>query len=181
MSRRTTTLLLSLGLTLSAQAPPTPLSWSTEVDVLPVATGGWYGSLAAGRGHWRFRGVVAEVHLPDTFAPKGWEGARTQATALLVDHFLRPGFVGPWIGGGVERWDERLRAEGRQERVRLQSIQATLGGGWVFELGRGFTLNPWCALHQRVAGDRKAIAGGRVCRPEPLQAEASIKLGYSWH
>lgn len=173
-------LLMSLGVALAAQDRVAPVSWSAEIDVLPFATGGWYGSLATGKGPWRIRGAMAEVHVPDRFAPTGWEGPRIRATAVLVDRFFREDATGPWMGTGLERWEERYRLQGQTVSARLQSLHATLGGGWVFDLGGGLTLNPWLALHQRIAGDRQASPGGRTCRPNPLQAEASIKLGYTW-
>lgn len=174
-------LLMGFGLALSAQTPPERWTWASEVDLLPVATGGGYASITAGRDRWRFRVVAAAVNIPKSFVPEGWEDARTRAQALLVDRYLRPGFVGPWVGGGLERWDENLRLERSLERVRLRSLQATLGAGWVFDLGRGFTLNPWVAVHQRIAGDRQAAAGQAICRPAPLQVEASVKVGYTFH
>lgn len=175
-------LLLIAGLTgpdLGAQASPEPLRSSTEVDVLPVATGGWYGSLGAGRGRWRARLVAAEVHVPDRFAPKGWEDGRTRAVALLVDRAFRAEGSGFWVGGGLECWEERLRPAGGSDHAQLRSLQATLGCGWVIPLGRGFHLNPWLAVHQRVGGDREAVVAGQACRPRSLQAEASLKVGWT--
>lgn len=172
--------LLGTSLSLGAQEPAESLTWTTELDLLPVATGGWYTSLSAGRGVWRGRVVLSEVNVPDAFAPNGWNEANIRAQALLVDRFFRPGFRGPWVGAGLERWDESLEREHSNERVRLQSLQATLGAGWVFELGRGFTVNPWLAVHQRIAGDREASVGQATCRPRELQAEASLKIGYTF-
>jgi hypothetical protein len=181
MARIMTCLLLGSSLLLSTQANAESLTWATEVDLLPIATGGWYTSLAVGREAWRVRAVAAEVHVPDAFAPKGWVSSRTRAQALLVDRFFRPGFTGPWVGAGFERWDESLKREHGPERVKLTSLQSTLGAGWVFELGRGFTLNPWMAVHRRIAGDRDATIEQAVCRPRALQAEASLKIGYTFN
>ena len=181
MPRFITSLLLGSSLLLSAQATAESLTWATEMDLLPIATGGWYTSLAAGRGAWRVRAVAAEVHVPDAFAPRGWVSSRTQAQALLVDRFIRPGFTGPWVGAGFERWNENLKLEHGPERVKLKSLQATLGAGWVFELGRGFTLNPWMAVHQRIAVDHDATIRQTMCRPKAIQAEASLKIGYTFN
>lgn len=177
MTRIAKSLLLLSGLSLGAQDS---LTWATEVDLLPVATGGWYASIAAGRHTWRLRAVAAEVNVPDAFAPEGWRGASTRAQALLLDRFFRSTFTGPWIGAGLECWDEALEWKQGPQRVRLKSLQATLGAGWVFPIGRGFCVNPWLAVHQRISGDRSATQGPAECRPGPLQAEASIKIGYSF-
>lgn len=154
MSRGLSLLLITLALPLAGQAPPAARYQSSEVDLLAVASGGWYASLASGRGLWRGRLAVAEVHPPDRFAPEGWRDGRIRAVALLTDRFFRPGFTGPWVGGGIEGWDERYRQQGPGTEVRLRTLQGTLGAGWVVDLGHGITLNPWGALHQRLAGDR---------------------------
>ncbi len=180
MPRIFTCLALSTGLALAAQTAQPTFTWSTETDVLPWATGGWYTSLAAGRNQWRWRLVAAEVHQPKAFCPRNWKDGRTQAVALLADRFMRPRFSGPWVGGGIERWDETYASETGNVQARLTSLQATLGAGWVLELGRGFTVNPWCAVHQRIAGDRNSGQGLAACRPQPLQAEASLKIGYTF-
>ena len=155
-------------------------SWATESDVLPVATGGWYLSLATGRHLWRLRAVAAEIEVPDTFAPRGWKDARTRAQALLADRFFRPGFTGPWVGAGLERWEEELAWSGGPRHAHLRSVQATCGAGWVLPLGRGFYANPWVAVHQRIAGDRTASGAPARCHPKPLQAEASLKIGFAF-
>lgn len=181
MHRIRTFLLLGSSLLLRAQGAAESLHWRTELDLLPLATGGWYASLGAGRNTWRIRAVAAEVRVPDVFSPRGWKEARTRAQALLVDRFFRPGFEGPWAGAGLEHWDEELKQDDGTARVRLSSLQATLGAGWFFPLGNRWTLNPWVAVHQRVAGDREVASGQAVCRPRALQAEASLKVGYSFH
>lgn len=183
MSFRRTALLLALSLPMAAQAPSTPSTpWtmSTEADLVAFASGGWYASLAAGKGAWRGRAVVAEVHPPDRFAPEGFEAGRVRAVALLADRFFRPGFRGPWVGGGLEGWEERYRQQGAGTEVQLRSLQATLGAGWVFDLGHGFTVNPWGALHQRLAGDREAATATAVCQPPALTGEVSVKVGFAW-
>lgn len=181
MRRTLNSLLLGSSILLSAQSPAEGPHWSTEVDLLPLATGGWYTSLAMGRNSMRVRAVASEVHVPDAFSPKGWIDARIRAQALLVDRFFRPEFNGPWVGAGLEHWDELLKRENGMEPVRLKSFQATLGAGWVFNPGKGWTLNPWMAMHQRISGDREASIGRVVCRPRAVQVEASLKVGYSFN
>jgi hypothetical protein len=177
MKCRVASLLLLASCLVAGECAQGAPRWGAEVDLLPVATGGWYASLVAGRDAWRLRLVAAEVKVPDRFAPSGWEKARTRAQALLVDRFFREDFTGPWIGGGVERWDEDLTCTDGGGRVRLKSLQATFGAGWVVPLGGRFYVNPWAALHQRVAGDRTAPLSQGECRPRALQGEASIKIG----
>lgn len=178
MNRLALALALVANLALAGETPQSTLQWATEVDLLPVATGGWYTSLAAGRDVWRLRVVAASVKVPDRFAPEGWEKAQTRAQALLVDRFFRPGFTGPWVGAGIERWDEDLKWTQGPERVRLKSLQATFGVGWAIPIGRGFYANPWLAVHQRIGGDRSMAIPLAECRPRSLQAEISVKIGY---
>ncbi len=178
MNRLALALVLASNIVLATESPKETWKWATEVDLLPVATGGWYTSVATGRDGWRLRAIAACVNVPDRFAPTGWEKAQTRAQALLLDRFFRQGFTGPWAGAGIERWDEDLKWSQGPERVHLKSLQATFGMGWVLPLGRGFNVNPWVAVHQRISGDRSAAIPQAVCRPKSLQAEASIKVGY---
>jgi len=178
MKRLALALVLASHIALATESPKESWQWATEVDLLSAATGGWYTSVAVGRDVWRLRAVAACVNVPDRFAPEGWEKAQTRAQALLVDRFFRPGFTGPWAGAGLERWDEDLKWTRGPERVRLQSLRAAFGVGWVFPIGGGFHVNPWLAVHRRISGDRSAAISQAVCRPKPLQAEASIKFGY---
>src|SRR5262245_36500495 len=85
-----------------------------ELDALPFATKGYYGSVFAGHDGWRFRTVAARSTVPDFLVTSGFRGKRTDAYAVLADRFFgarRRSLEGFWIGGGGEYWRNRVRTE----------------------------------------------------------------------
>jgi hypothetical protein len=55
----------------------------------------------------------------------------------------------------------------------------TVGGGYVWNLGKHLYLNPWVALHLRIGGDSEVPVDGNVFEPSALVPEGSLKIG--WH
>jgi hypothetical protein len=149
-----------------------------ELDVLPYATGGWYGSLWYGFGHVRIRGVVSQVN-PRDFAVNGdFTDAKTRAYALIVDYLPRRDRTGLWLGAGVELWENSIAHPEEVARGEYETVMATLGAGWIWHLGDHLYLNPWAAGHLRVAGDDKASVGAHTYEPDRFVAEASVKVGW---
>ena len=149
----------------------------TEFDALPYATGGWYASGWWGQDHIRVRAVVSDVDLP-AFTIKGdFEDGESRAYAGLVDYFPKSELRGPWIGAGVEHWRNQIGHPAETVKGEYTNWMFTVGGGWVFNLGRHFYLNPWAAGHVRIAGDETAQVGSHVYVAPKSMAEASIKLG----
>jgi hypothetical protein len=160
-------------------------SWrlGTELDALPFATGGYYGSVVAARDAWRIRGVAARSTVPGFMVSDGFKDKRTDAYAFLVDRFLGPrrehrqGF---WIGGGVELWRNRIRHEGVSSYTQYSNVMLTAGGGYVWQISRHFYLNPWAGAHFAVAGERQINVSGRLYQQPMFTPEASIKLGFTF-
>jgi len=151
-----------------------------EVDVLPYVTGGWYASAWLGYNQLRARLVASKVNPPDFTLKENFTNGETQAYAALLDYFWRPSFRGPWAGGGIEYWDNRVGHPAEVATGMYQTWMATVGGGWVLGIGRHLYLNPWAAGHWQIAGDTKAVVGSRVYEPRAAIAEASIKIGWSF-
>ena len=151
--------------------------FGTEFDVLPYATGGWYASAWWGRDHVRVRAVASDVNLPDFTLKGDFEEGESRAYAGLIDYFPRTGLRGPWIGAGVEHWKNRVGHPAETVKGEYTNWMFTVGGGWVFNLGRHVYLNPWAAGHVRMSGDDQAQVGSRIYEPPKGLAEASIKLG----
>lgn len=155
--------------------------FGTELDALPYATGGYYGSFVAARGAQRIRGVVARSTVPGFMVKEGFEEKRTDAFALLVDQFLgakRKRQEGFWVGGGVELWRNRIQREGYSEKASYNNVMLTVGGGYVWKFSRHFYLNPWAGVHFAVAGARSVNVAGGVYEQPRFTPEASIKIGY---
>jgi hypothetical protein len=171
-----------------AAEPPaeeTPRVWrfGAEIDALPYATGGYYGSFVAARREWRVRAVAARSTMPGFLVEDGFEDKRTDAYALLVDRFLgarRSRQEGFWVGGGVELWSTRIRPEGGNAYTRYNNLMLTAGAGYVWKFSRHFYLNPWAGVHFAAAGERVHNVSGRVYEQARFTPEASIKLGYTF-
>jgi len=77
----------------------------SEIDALPFAMNGYYGSGFMGRNGWKLRYVVARSTTPAFMVTDGFKDKRTDAYALLADRFVgarRQTLEGFWIGGGGE-------------------------------------------------------------------------------
>ena len=161
----------------------TPSCWrfGSEIDVLPYATGGYYGSLFAGRNVWRLRAVVARTSAPSFLVAEGFEKKRTDAYALLTDRFLgskKRLQQGIWIGGGGEFWRSRIRQEGTKEYAYYNNFSLTIGGGYAWKLTRHLYLNPWSAAHVVVGGDSAINVSGKTYKQPRFTPEASFKVGF---
>lgn len=142
----TVTMVLLGPATICAQEPsatdgPT-LRAGVEADVLPYVTGGWYASGWVGYDRFRLRLVASWVNPPDFTLKDEFTDAETRAYAALLDYFPRPAFGGPWIGGGIEHWDNRVGHPDESATGTYHNWMATVGAGWVFGFGRHLYLNP---------------------------------------
>jgi uncharacterized RDD family membrane protein YckC len=59
--------LLAYFRSISAQQNSTKINIGFKADVLPYATGGYYGEARAGKNKWRVRLLAAKVNKPDWF------------------------------------------------------------------------------------------------------------------
>ncbi len=157
--------------------------FGTELDVLPFATKGYYGSFFAARDAWRIRGVAARSSVPGFMVKEGFNDKRTDAYAFLVDRFLGRKRVlqqGWWLGGGVEVWKNRIRAEGYSEYTHYNNLMLTAGGGYVWRISRHFYINPWAGAHFAVAGEMAPVVSGQTYKQGRFVPEASVKVGFDF-
>lgn len=150
-----------------------------ELDFLPYLTGGYYGSVWVGHDHFRYRAVIAKVKKPDFLVADGFTNNKITAYAAIIDYFFKSGFDGWWIGGGGEYWQGEIQADTKQETGKYDNAILTLGGGYVWKFYRNFYLNPWAAIHARIAGDSNVAVDGKEFHPPLLTPELSLKVG--WH
>jgi hypothetical protein len=155
----------------------------TEIDALPYATGGYYGSAFVGHNGWRYRGVAARATVPSFMVTDGFKDKRTDAYAVLVDRFFgakRQKLEGFWIGGGGEYWRNRIRTEESPEYSHYNNFILTAGGGYVWKFSRHFYLNPWAGGHFVVGGSRNIQVSGKTYEQRLFTPEASIKVGVTF-
>lgn len=178
-------LILLLGLpvwpavVVRAQPAAAPLSVGLELDVLPYATGGYFGAVWIGKGHWRGRVLAAQATKPDFLLPDDYTDNRIRAYAVLADYFPKQNFRGWWLAAGLVYWDGRIRHEPTRQTGAYQSylLSGGLGYNWMFF--RHFYLSPWIGLHVRVAGDGAVdFPGGVAYEPPRFNPEGSLKVGW---
>ncbi|MGE0160798.1 MAG: hypothetical protein AB7T31_15450 [Gemmatimonadales bacterium] len=162
----------------SGQAPPRR-TVGFELDALPFASGGYYGSLWLGADHLRLRGVVTRMTLPDFLVDDSFDESEMDVYALIVDYMPRPGFSGPWLGAGIEYWDRSIASVTDGATAEWDNLVTTVGAGWVRKLLGDLYVNPWAAVHLVVGGDSEVRVGSSVYDVPRFVTEASLKLG--WH
>ncbi len=156
-----------------------PFTAGVELDVLPYATGGYFGALWAGKGHWRGRLLAARATKPDFLLPDGYTDNTIRAYALLADYFRKPDFSGWWLAAGAVYWDASIRYKPDQRSETYQSYLLSGGLGYNWKFFQHFYLSPWAGLHIRVAGDDSVLFPGASFKPPRFNPEGSIKIG--WH
>jgi hypothetical protein len=157
--------------------------FGSEIDLLPYATKGYYGSVFAGRNGWRLRGVAARSTVPSFLVTDGFREKRTDAYAFLMDHFFGSKgreWQGFWIGGGGEYWRTRIRTEESPEFARYNNFVLTIGGGYAWKLSRHFYVNPWAGGHFVTAGERKIQVSGKTYEQPVFTPEFSVKFGFTF-
>ena len=176
---------LSTGYAAEAQEKAGCGGWKlgSELDVLPYAMGGYYGSGFMGRDGWKFRYVIARSPNPSFLVTNGFKDKRTDAYALLADRFIGAGrrnLEGFWIGGGGEYWRNRIRTDTSPVYAHYQNYMLTAGGGCAWKFSRHFYLNPWVGSHFVVANRRDIPVSGKIYQQPVFTPEASIKLGFTF-
>ncbi|HVV07084.1 MAG TPA: hypothetical protein VHC96_22805 [Puia sp.] len=174
-------LLLLSSLASSGQKTPAPSGFTggVEADVLPFLTGGYYMSVWGGYKHVRYRIVLTEVNTPQFLLPEKFSNNEIEAYALIADYFFHRDFQGCWIGTGLEWWKGQIDTRDASATGRYTAYLYTIGTGYVWNIYRGFYLNPWAGAHLKVGGDHFAHVGLLEYTPPLLTPEVSFKIG--WH
>jgi hypothetical protein len=155
-----------------------------ELDLLPVVISAADGELGAGfhlwggRGLTRVRLVTAVVYFPDALTDAPFRDRELTAFGVLYDRFFRPGFRGPFVGGGAELWWTEVGTDlGPQRRERVNPV-ATLGAGWVYPVWRGLYLCPSATGHV-LLGETEIELGGERLQSPRFVPEASLRIGWT--
>jgi len=174
-------LLLLSSLVSSGQKSPGPAGFTggVEADVLPFLTGGYYMAVWGGYRHVRYRIVLTEVNTPQFLLPEKFSNNEIEAYALIADYFFRRGFRGCWIGTGLEWWKGQIDTRDASATGHYTAYLYTIGGGYVWNIYRGFYLSPWAGAHLKIGGDHSAHVGSLDYTPPLLTPEISLKIG--WH
>ena len=171
-----------LPLLVAGQSPqtekPAAMTIGFEQDFLPYLTGGYFGALFIGKGHWRIRGLAAQATKPDFLLPDGFTGNTIKAYAIVGDLFLKPSFSGWWISGGAVVWNGTIKIEGAPQSGHYQQYLVNGSAGYNWKFAGNFYLSPWAGLHLRLAGDTEVPVAAKTFKPPVLNPEASVKVGW---
>ena len=171
--------LSTFSLTAQVNDAPVRATAGIELDFLPYATGGYFGAVWAGKGHWRGRVIVARATKPDFLLPDGFSENTIRAYAVLADYFPKQNFSGWWLAAGLVYWDAGIRYDPEQRAGAYKSYLVSGGLGYNWKFYRNFYLSPWAGLHIRVAGDKAVDFQTKSFKPPLLNPEGSLKIG--WH
>ncbi|MCB0533481.1 MAG: hypothetical protein H6574_15645 [Lewinellaceae bacterium] len=171
-------MLFSLSVFGQTEQAPHPSSIGLEADVLPYITGGYYGSVWYARDHLRYRAVYTKLTTPEFMLSEGFANNKMRVYTLLVDYFFKPSVDKWWVGAGFEYWDAQIQTDQKLTTANYNTVVFTVGGGHVWKFYRNFYLNPWAALHLRVAGDTEVPVDERVFEPALFIPEGSLKIGW---
>nr|WP_299167499.1 hypothetical protein [uncultured Allomuricauda sp.] len=150
-----------------------------ELDAVPYIFEGYYASAWLGHDHFRYRAVITKIETPGFILEDGFTNNEMKVYAAIVDYFFKPGFEGWWIGPGLEYWDATIQTDAKLETAEYNNTIFTLGGGYVWKFYKNFYLNPWAAVHLRIAGDKEVMVDNSIYETPLLIPEISLKLG--WH
>jgi hypothetical protein len=162
----------------TSQTSAKKISIGVEEDLLPFATGGFFGGLWAGKDHIRGRALIARVYKPDFIIKKGFSNNNVTAYALLADYFLKDNWNGWWAGAGIVYWRSSIKTSEHQNTAQFKNtlLNGSIGYNWKFY--KNFYLSPWTGMHLRVAGDKEVKVDDKTFNPPLLNPEASLKLGF---
>jgi hypothetical protein len=170
-------------------APPAPdpgrIALGLELDLLPTVVSAAAGEVGGGGNVWlgrdrlRLRLVGTRMVFPDGFqTPSGFKDRELIAVAAIVDVFLHRGFSGPWIGGGLEHWWNRVGSAAGPDTADWRSYVVTAGGGWAWKFWRDLYLNPWMAGHVLLSRPEVTLYGS-TWKPGVATWEISLKVGWN--
>jgi hypothetical protein len=160
-----------------AQSNP-PISFGVELDVLPYATGGYFGALWLGKNHLRFRALTAKVFKPDWSTKEGFKNHEIQAYALVIDYFPALNWRKWWIGAGPVIWKSKIQADGSSVNTSFSNFLLNGSIGYHLGLGRHFYLSPWAGLSLKIAGDKDVSVQNKIYNLPLLNPEMSLKFGF---
>lgn len=171
--------LFFLGLHANAQSNQSKkLEGGLELDVLPYATGGYFGAGWMGKDLWRVRALTAFVKKPDWSTKSGFSNHQIRAYALVVDRFLKPDWKGWWIGAGLVYWNSSIQADTKINTASFKNLLANGSLGYNFSLNKHFYCSPWASLNLKLAGDKNISVDSKIYNLPLINPEASFKFGY---
>jgi hypothetical protein len=164
----------------SQEISPKKVQLGIELDVLPFATGGYFGAVWIGKDHWRLRTLTAFVKKPDWSTKKGFSNHQIEAYAFVVDRFLEKNWKGWWAGTGLVYWHSNIQSSAKIQTASFDNLLLNGSLGYNVTLFRHCYLSPWASLNLRVAGNTNVPVDNKSYSLPLINPEASLKFGYSF-
>jgi hypothetical protein len=167
--------LLLLGSAASQEEPR--LRFDVELDVLPYATGGYFGALCLRKGHRGARALYAHVHMPAFITPQGFANHQIHSFAVLGEYFFQDDQRGWWLAAGPVLWRGSIQSDLQAETAHYQALLLNGSLGYFIPLHERLYLSPWAGMSLRTSSDRRIPVDDRYFDPPLFNPEMSLKLG----
>lgn len=148
-----------------------------ELDVLPYATGGYFGAAWVGKNKWRSRVLVADVNMPDIITKEGFTNHHIHSYAVILDRFLDDNWKGWWIGAGPVYWKSKIQSDAGTATKNFENLLLNGSLGYNFQVYKNIYVSPWAGLSLKVSGDDEFILDNKEYKLPLLNPELSVKFG----
>ncbi len=148
-----------------------------ELDVLPYATGGYFGATWVGKNKWRSRALVADVNIPDIITKEGFTNHHIRSYAVILDYFFKDNWKGLWIGAGPVYWKSNIQSDTSEATKKFENILLNGSLGYNFPIYKNLYISPWAGLSLKVSGGDEFILDNKEYKLPLLNPELSVKFG----
>lgn len=149
-----------------------------ELDILPYATGGYFGAGWVGKDKWRGRALFADVNKPDFVTKDGFSDHHIKAYAVILDRFLKDNWKGWWIGAGPVYWKSDIQSDSSNAAKKFENFLLNGSLGYNFTIYKNFYVSPWAGLSLKVGGSDNFVLDNKEYNLPLLNPEASVKFGF---
>lgn len=153
------------------------LNFGLELDVLPYATGGYFGAGWIGKNKWRTRALLADVNKPEFTTKDGFTNHHVKAYVVLLDRFLKDNWKGWWIGAGPVYWKSNIQSDNSNVTKNFDNFLLNGSLGYNFTVYKNIYISPWAGLSLKVSGNDEFILDNKEYNLPLLNPEASVKFG----
>lgn len=153
------------------------LNFGIELDVLPYATGGYFGAGWIGKNKWRTRALLADVNKPDFTTKDGFTNHHVKAYAAVLDRFLKDNWKGWWIGAGPVYWKSNIQSDSSNATKNFENFLLNGSLGYNFTPCKNIYISPWAGLSLKVSGNDAFVLDNKEYNLPLLNPEASVKFG----
>ena len=161
------------------QSPNKDLYFGTGINVIPIVLSG------VGAAGWikynniRFNIEYSKFDVPSSWYTGGFENGVTEAALRIgVDYFFWNNLSRIYLPIGVEFWKNSVEHERYENRVEFDTINLSLGIGYLFNITENVYLDSRFSIGRLIAGKTKVRTSNFVFVPEAESRSAMLGLGF---